>query len=72
MVELAPRGLGPSPSRRRRSLEFELIFWVSFLVFLVAAIAGRLVPGHTRQATGSIVAEARAAAHTFVPMVFMG
>jgi hypothetical protein len=45
---------------------------VSFLVFLVAAVAGRLLPGQAHREARSVLAEARAAAHTFVPMVFMG
>jgi hypothetical protein len=76
MAQLVQHGLGVPRGSRSRSLEFRLIFGVSFLVFLVAAVAGRLLPGQavkeSRQASRSILAEARAAAHTFVPMVFMG
>lgn len=76
MAQLVRDGFGVPRGHRSRSLEFRLIFGVSFLVFLVAAMAGRLLPGQAqkeaRQASRSVLAEARAAAHTFVPMVFMG
>ncbi len=76
MARLAREALAGPPKRRSRSLEFQLIFAASFLVFLIAAVAGRLVRGHAHEgARGtprSVLAEARAAAHTFVPMVFMG
>ena len=76
MVQLGPHGFAAPHGRAARSLEFRLIFAVSFVVFLVAAVAGRLLPGQAhkkaRQASRSVIAEARAAAHTFVPMVFMG
>lgn len=76
MAQLVQDGLGAPRGRGSRSLEFRLIFGVSFLVFLVAAVAGRLLPGQAqkeaRQASRSVLAEARAAAHTFVPIVFMG
>ncbi len=76
MAQLVQDGFGMPRGHRTRSLEFRLIFGVSFLVFLVAAVAGRLLPGQAhkeaRQVSRSVLAEARAAAHTFVPMVFMG
>ncbi|MEJ5231597.1 MAG: hypothetical protein WHV64_05325 [Geminicoccaceae bacterium] len=76
MAQLVQHGLGAPRGARSHSLEFRLIFGVSFLVFLVAAVAGRLLPGQAhkeaRQPPRSVLAEARAAAHTFVPMVFMG
>lgn len=75
MAQLVQHGLGAPRGSRSHSLEFRLIFGVSFLVFLVAAVAGRLLPGQAAKEARqprSVLAEARAAAHTFVPMVFMG
>ena len=58
MAQLVQHGLGVPRGSRSRSLEFRLIFGVSFLVFLVAAVAGRLLPGQavkeSRQASRSI------------------
>lgn len=72
MAQLVQPGLLAPRGRGARSLEFRVIFGVSFLVFLVAAVAGRLLPGQAHREARSVLAEARAAAHTFVPMVFMG
>jgi light-harvesting complex 1 beta chain len=64
--------------KKQESYEFRLIFVVSFMIFLVAATVGRLLPTQWRAyAPGpsgykSIIGEARAAANTFVPIVFMG
>lgn len=72
MAQLVQDGLAAPHGRATRSLEFQLIFGVSFVLFLVAAVAGRLLPGQATKEARSVIAEARAAAHTFVPMVFMG
>ena len=65
-------------SRKGEVAEMRLIFMVSFAVFLVVAVVGRFLPSSWRwDAAGShggksILAEARAATHTFVPFAFMG
>lgn len=65
-------------SRVEDSFEFKLMFVLTFTVFLVAATVGRLLPEGwrpLRRGPGShrsIVGEARAAAGTCVPFVFMG
>lgn len=65
---------GPQPGpRQRETLQFRLIYLVSFMVFLLAAIVGRLAPGAWRRGHRgkSIFGEAKAAANTVVPFVFM-
>jgi hypothetical protein len=59
---------------RRREETVEFIFATAFIVFLVAATVGRLLPGQWQphRAGGSVFAEARAAASTIVPFAFMG
>jgi len=60
--------------RREETVEFRLIFATAFIVFLVAATVGRLLPGQWQphRAGGSVFAEVRAAASTIVPFAFMG
>lgn len=60
-------------SRPRETLQFRLIYLVSFVVFLLAAIVGRLAPNSWRrgQQGKSIFGEAKSAADTVVPFVFM-
>jgi hypothetical protein len=67
-----------SRPRKGEAAEMRLIFMVSFAVFLVVAVVGRFLPSSWRwDAVGphsgrSILGEARAATHTFVPFAFMG
>ena len=67
-----------SRPRTGEAAEMRLIFVVSFTVFLVVAVVGRFLPSSWRwDAVGShggksILGEARAATHTFVPFAFMG
>jgi len=68
------------PQSRARSDQgdFNLIFGMSFVVFLVAATAERLLPGHWMGANGrqqsrkSIIRQALDSARTVVPYAFMG
>jgi len=61
----------------RGAKQYHLIFAVGFTVFLMIAIAGRLVPRRWRNvppgapADMSIFEEARALANTYVPFAFM-
>lgn len=70
---------GPSMlAKRKDTLGYQLIFGATFLIFLVVAIADRLVP--LRWIMGAaktenyvaIFAEAKAAAMTYTPFAFMG
>ncbi len=62
--------------RKQKASEFRLIFFVSFVIFLMVAIVERFLPSQWRPlgADGhkSIIGEARSAARTFVPFAFMG
>lgn len=61
--------------RREEALDFRLIFAASFVVCLVAALAGRLLPVDRKLPDGverrSIIGEARAGASTCVAFAFM-
>lgn len=60
--------------RQRDRLEFRLLLWACFALFLVIAAAGRLLPRAWRpfRAAGkSVIGEAREAANTIVPFAFM-
>jgi hypothetical protein len=61
-------------SRDREALHYRLIYLVSVVIFLVPAMVGRLMrwSGSSRDSSNkSIIGEARAAANTVVPFVFM-
>lgn len=61
----------------RGAKQYHLIFAVGFTIFLMIAIAGRLLPRRWRdlppgtRADASIFEEARAMANTYVPFAFM-
>lgn len=65
-------------AKRKDTLGYQLIFGATFLIFLIVAIADRLVP--LRWIMGSaksenyvaVFAEAKAAAMTYTPFAFMG
>jgi hypothetical protein len=63
--------------REAEQREFRLALRIGFAIFLLAALALRLVPRHWRPAPfssgepKSVIAEARSAAHTIVPIAFM-
>ena len=76
-VEMAMHTQTSSRSRKD-TLGFRLIFTVTFLTFLMVALADRLVP--LRWVMGlaksenymAVIAEARLAAETYTPFAFMG
>lgn len=61
----------------RGAMQYQLIFAVGFAIFLLIAMAGRLLPRRWRElppgarADMSIFEEARAMANTYVPFAFM-
>jgi len=63
--------------RKAEEREFRLALRIAFVFFLAVSLALRLVPRRWRPApfavTGgrSFISEARAAAHTIVPLAFM-
>jgi hypothetical protein len=75
MAKMAQASSTLALARREEAREFRLLYLLSFAIFLVAAVVARLLPWRERrpgQPSRSIVAEARAAANTFVPLAFMG
>ena len=66
------------PASRKDTLGFKLIFASTFMVFLAAAIADRLIPlrwlaGFAKSENYmAVFAEAKAAAATYTPFAFMG
>ncbi len=64
-----------SSHRTLEAAEFRLIFAISFIAFLVAAVVSRLLPWHhvetAQDRKQSILAEARAATNRTVPFAFM-
>ncbi len=64
--------------RKGEPLEYRFLVAVSFPIFLVGAVFGRLLPTSQRAADAptdarlSVFGEARAAAETYVPFAFMG
>jgi hypothetical protein len=63
-----------TPSREREALHFRIIYLVSVVVFLAAVTVRRLLHwSKPRRGSSekSIIGEARAAANTVVPFVFM-
>jgi hypothetical protein len=62
----------PARSRKDEALEYRLLYALSFGLFLLAAVAARLVPFARRPGGRSIVGEARLAASTCIPFAFMG
>lgn len=75
---MATASIAPPRSRRAETGEFRVLFVLTFMVCLVAALAGRMLPSSWRSqaltADGgkSIFGEARSAARAFVPFAFMG
>ena len=64
------------PTRTRRSKasktrEFNAIFYLSYPVFLIAALAGRLAPASEPRHGLNVFAEAREMANTIIPFAFM-
>jgi hypothetical protein len=61
--------------RRKEEVHYRVLLAVSFVVFLIGASIARLAPSRWRAAgeveQRSIIEEARAAARTSVPYVFM-
>lgn len=63
--------------RERAEREFRLLFAVCFMFFLVVAVAARLLPRRWRpfppgpRGARSIFGDARAAANTSIPFVYM-
>jgi hypothetical protein len=60
--------------RQRDRLEFRLLLWASFALFLVVALFGRLLPRSLRpfRTDGkTVIGEAWEAANTIVPFAFM-
>jgi hypothetical protein len=60
--------------RQRDRLEYSLLLWALFALFLVVALVGRLMPRAWRpfRSRGkSVIGEAREAAHTIAPFAFM-
>lgn len=72
--------VGTSPrrkSRRRGGVEFGLLYMLAFTIFLLAAIATRILRLLTWQRTGdgrrrSVLQEAREATGATIPYAFMG
>ena len=64
--------------RKGEALEYRLLLAVSYPIFLVGAVLGRILPvrrsggGRRANARLSVFGEARAAADTYVPFAFMG
>jgi len=67
--------VSPGAMRRGEERDFRLIFMASFLLFLCAALAARLMPRTWRPAgmsgRRSVLEEARAAANNAIPFAFM-
>ncbi len=61
----------------REARQFRLLYVVCFMLFLMVALAGRIIPTKWRnKITGttvkrSVIGEAKAAANTIVPFAFM-
>lgn len=78
MADLYRPVCSPSRVRKEDTVEYRLIFMVSFVIFLVAALVARVLPRQWRpypsgsSPYGSIFDEAKSAANTFVPFAFMG
>ncbi|MEO1328386.1 MAG: hypothetical protein AAFW46_01855 [Pseudomonadota bacterium] len=62
--------------RRRKAAEFRLYFLAAYPLFLLVALASRLLPRSRRPFSAgersSVFADAKAAAYTVLPFVFMG
>jgi hypothetical protein len=56
-----------SDRRRRDRRDYLALMVVSYPIFFVACVAGRLVRSRERDATGSIFAEARRATEAAIP-----
>ena len=66
---------GDRKHRKGESSEYRLLMVASLPIFLVAAIAGRVLPSGEHAVPGerlSVIGEARAAADMYVPFAFMG
>ena len=66
-----------APQKSEGKLEFSLLMWLTFAVFLVAIALTRLIPRAARPRVGghdegkSIFAAARAATYNSIPFAFM-
>lgn len=61
--------------RRKKAVEFSLYFALLFPIFLLVALVSRLLPRRMRPfgpERRSVIGDARAAAYTVLPFVFMG
>ena len=58
---------------RQDARQFRLLYMAFFLIFLMVALVGRLLPGKWRNdvTKRSVIGEAKAAANTILPYVFM-
>jgi hypothetical protein len=76
-VDVEKFGGSLSRLKKREAVEFRLLFLLTFPLFLAAAALARLIPGQRRsRAAGghtgrSLIAEAKAAANTYIPFAFM-
>lgn len=59
--------------RRRTEREYRWVLWCAYPLFLLAAIANRLIPGRktTPKVRQSVFREAWAAANSSIPFAFM-
>lgn len=74
VLTLNGQGAGAKP-RRKESLEFHLLYGVTFAVFLLAALVEAIIPFRSRergQKSESIIQKARFGAQTCVKYAFMG
>lgn len=74
-VNYAPTHMPTPKNTRRSSLEYRLIFFVCFAVFMAAAIVERLMPWNWVRPTKprrSAFEQAKAAAGTCTAYAFMG
>lgn len=72
----ARRADSPARKRRRKAVEFWLYFAATYPIFLVIAIVSRFLPRAMRpfgtERGRSVFGDAKAAAYTVLPFVFMG
>lgn len=75
---MAARSTPPARLRADEAKEYRLLFMASFVIFLIVAVVARLLPPQWRpyplgaEGSRSIINEAKTAANTFIPLVFMG
>ncbi|MEM8791371.1 MAG: hypothetical protein AAGE80_07125 [Pseudomonadota bacterium] len=56
---------------RIKSAEYKAFFYLSYPVFLVAALVGRLAPNSETRHGLNVFAEAKEMANTIIPFAFM-